>query len=1100
VQHVTDAKGKAVLDRKCPSEEMLAAFVRGELDEAREDEIAEHSNECSVCDAKLAEIERQLWQLPAVTGSPWGMQDFSSEVEFERAAARLRNIGRDSSEQDACSRTTDFLSAGTEQQRPGGTSLVSDNAPHRSIRYHVLRDHAEGGLGKVSVATDVELNREVAFKEIKPRYAHDPYCRQRFASEAEITGNLEHPGIVPVYGFGELADGRMYYAMRFVRGSSLKDHIRDFHALVEPNKFQTEAFRKLLGHFAAMCYAVAYANSRKVLHRDLKPANVMLGEYGETLVVDWGLAKPVEGDDSTTSTSSKPPRIIPRSGSVATQAGSVVGIAGYMSPEQAQGEIDSLGVASDVFSLGATLYHLLVGSAPFVGESAIERTKGAEVVPPRQQLPCIPKPLQAICLRAMKPLPGDRYPSAKALAADVERWLNDLAVEAYRESYVELLGRWTRKHFQQVMTVGGLLVLLVAVSTVAAFLVRQSEQRAVTYKHEAVQRAGQTRQVVDVFLGATSSLLEYYPSAQQARIKLLERAARDYEALATGRSSDPELEVERGRVLLALGRIRLRLNDSEQAATAFTHAESVFAKVVETDTRVVSAQTGLADTWISLASVRWESGLSKEPLELLQRAIEKLESLKGDQADGDSAKHLVTDSLGIAYMNQGELLETVGESDNAQRSLAKAKSIFKTLVTNNPGEPRYRDRLATVHRLYGRNALGIGDLQAATQRFDEALQVLNELVTQTPGEPVYVESLAGALVESADLHRRLGRYENQRLAYETANSLYDELLAALPDSPVIEEARAMTLVDLGRAEHLQCHCQRAIARLQESIATFEAVEERDVWQWEQLAAAQDFLGQVLVDAGTSQAAKDHFQKAMAIFEALVVGGEETAAPVLRLRHAVCQRNIAALLATTDRDPAALQHIEASLQTVRQLAAEFPQHPNYRAELAITLAKAAAILNAVDPSELAAKHREEAIETWRTVLQRSPEPDYYFQAARFLVTISTTEKAEALQAVEWASEAVRAVPDNALYLTTLGAAQLRHDDAELALQSLARVPIEFGEAGFWRSMAWIEQDRVEEARQALDVARLWREEKLPGNRRVRALQREVEQRLEDAELR
>ncbi len=179
------------------------------------------------------------------------------------------------------------------------TAAPSVGAPSaEGRRFRILRPHAEGGLGKVSVAHDEELHREVALKEIQERHADDPESRTRFLVEAEITGGLEHPGIVPVYGLGQYADGRPFYAMRFIRGDSLKEAIEQFHkpeAKRLPAGERALALRKLLGRFLDVCNAIAYAHSRGVLHRDLKPGNIMLGKYGETLVVDWGLAKPVGG-------------------------------------------------------------------------------------------------------------------------------------------------------------------------------------------------------------------------------------------------------------------------------------------------------------------------------------------------------------------------------------------------------------------------------------------------------------------------------------------------------------------------------------------------------------------------------------------------------------------------------------------------------------------------------------------------------------------------------------------------------------------------------------------------------------------------------------
>jgi serine/threonine protein kinase len=209
-------------------------------------------------------------------------------------------------------------------------------------RFRILRPHAKGGLGEVFVAHDEELHREVALKEIQERHADHAESRARFLLEAEVTGGLEHPGIVPVYGLGSYADGRPFYAMRFIKGDSLKDAISAFHrdkASLPAGEY-TLRLRRLLTRFVDVCQAVAYAHSRGVLHRDLKPGNVMLGKYGETLVVDWGLAKVLERAD--TETTEGPLRSNLSGDSAMTQTGATLGTPAYMSPEQAAGRLDPL--------------------------------------------------------------------------------------------------------------------------------------------------------------------------------------------------------------------------------------------------------------------------------------------------------------------------------------------------------------------------------------------------------------------------------------------------------------------------------------------------------------------------------------------------------------------------------------------------------------------------------------------------------------------------------------------------------------------------------------------------------------------------------------
>jgi serine/threonine protein kinase len=380
--------------------------------------------------------------------------------------------------------------------------LDSTTAPvtHDGMRFQILRPHARGGLGEVFVARDGELNREVALKEMQTRHAEHPESRARFLREAEITGGLEHSGIVPVYALGHHPDGRPYYAMRFIRVTSLKESIDRFRAPqaqgLQPLGFHSLPFRQLLGRFIAVCNAIAYAHSRGVLHRDLKPGNIMLGEFGETLVVDWGLAKamsltpqpplPKTGEGERSDEAEpvlSPPLPTWERGSGGegdlTRTGQALGTPAYMSPEQAAGRLDQMGPASDIYSLGATLYCLLTGQAPFakgdVGDVLNEVQKG-DFPPPRRLNRQVPAALEAICLKAMALRPQDRYASAKALADDLEHWLADEAVTAHAEPWQARLGRWVRHHKGLVGSTAAVMVVGLTVA-IASWMVKEAANR-----------------------------------------------------------------------------------------------------------------------------------------------------------------------------------------------------------------------------------------------------------------------------------------------------------------------------------------------------------------------------------------------------------------------------------------------------------------------------------------------------------------------------------------------------------------------------------------------------------------------------------------------
>ena len=275
-------------------------------------------------------------------------------------------------------------------------------------------------------------------KEILGDHADDPASRRRFLLEAEITGGLEHPGIVPVYGLGANKDGRPYNAMRFIRDDSLKEAIGRFHGdeclAREPGR-RSLKLRKLLRRFTDVCNAIEYAHSRGVLHRDIKPGNVIVGKHGETLVVDCGLAKARgRGEDPS---SSEERTLVPNSasGSAETLPGLALGTPAYMSPEQARCNLNSLGPASDVYSLGATLDCLLTGRPPFQGGLAdlLRAVERGEFPAPRRVDPGIDRAMQAAYLTAMATKPEGRYDSCRALADDLERWKADEAISAWRE-------------------------------------------------------------------------------------------------------------------------------------------------------------------------------------------------------------------------------------------------------------------------------------------------------------------------------------------------------------------------------------------------------------------------------------------------------------------------------------------------------------------------------------------------------------------------------------------------------------------------------------------------------------------------------------------
>lgn len=355
--------------------------------------------------------------------------------------------------------------------------------PEPPGRYLFRAEIGRGGLGRVTTALDTHLGREIAVKELfGPGRAgngdsrHEDALRltevtdlERFLREARLTGQLEHPNIIPVYEVGRRPDGSLYYTMKRVRGHTLAETLAACRGLRDR--------LKLLPHYLDLCQAIAYAHSRGVIHRDIKTGNVMLGEFGETVVLDWGIAKVKgQGDDPRVDT---PTVWQGEVESGQTCMGTIIGTPTYMSPEQAAGRLDEVDEVSDVWSLGAVLYEILTGGPPFRGESAaavLSQALVSDIRPPREIEPAIPPELAAICEKALHRDRDRRYPGAKALADEVSAYLSGGRVGSYEYSSWELFRRFARKN--KLLLVFSALLLGLILASAAALLVSYRKEHA----------------------------------------------------------------------------------------------------------------------------------------------------------------------------------------------------------------------------------------------------------------------------------------------------------------------------------------------------------------------------------------------------------------------------------------------------------------------------------------------------------------------------------------------------------------------------------------------------------------------------------------------
>ncbi len=365
--------------------------------------------------------------------------------------------------------------------------------------YRPERHHAHGGLGQIVIAHQQELDRPVALKRIRPDRLHGK-ARNRFLREAVITAKLQHPGIVPIYGLGHDDDGP-FYTMPFIRGQTLLEALeafeRDDPVWRNPGPCSLK-FRGLLQQFVTVCNTMAYAHDEGIIHRDLKPSNIMLGPYGEALVMDWGLAKPFHRDGSPAEPQDEEeaaPSPSPSPDDL-TATGIVLGTPQYMSPEQARGQ--PAGPASDIFSLGLILYAILTGKSAFDdanprGAAALIALREPAVVPPRQRDPRLPPALEAICLKALAARPQERYPSARILAEDIAKWLADEPVSAWREPWPVRARRWVKRHRTAVAATAAACTAALLLGAVSMYSHQRQLRQEISAAEAALARAEQIR-------------------------------------------------------------------------------------------------------------------------------------------------------------------------------------------------------------------------------------------------------------------------------------------------------------------------------------------------------------------------------------------------------------------------------------------------------------------------------------------------------------------------------------------------------------------------------------------------------------------------------
>ena len=696
-------------------------------------------------------------------------------------------------------------------------------------RYRILRPHARGGLGEVFVAHDTELNREVALKEIQANRVNDPASRHRFVLEAEITGGLEHPGIVPVYGLGAYADGRPYYAMRFIRGQSFKEAIEGFHAS-GGGDFRALEFHRLLRRFVDMCNAVAYAHSRGVLHRDLKPANVMLGKFGETLVVDWGLAKAGIGKDGLPGASPLDERPLePTSASSETQMGARLGTPSYMSPEQAAGRLDDLGPASDIYSLGASLYVLLTGQRPFAGDSSEADVQEGRFVSPGQVRSDVPRPLEAICLKAMALRPSDRYGSALDLAADIEHWLSDEPVSAYPEPLLARAGRWARRHRTAlagaaVFLVSAVVALGASTALVVAEQSRTAEQKNIAEKNYQLSR-DQTFNIIELIEAREAEFADT-PSLQKTRREILMLASKACARYLEKEEGDLELCRRAAQVYRYTANVHRLGDERDLAEPLYGESVRLYERLSRESAEAANYKQRLSETLRDQAKLRSNVGRLSEAGSALRRSLEIAEQLCREAPSDPRFQR----TLAAALLSLASLESSKGKTEETRELAQRAAGLFRELDTRPAGQRHPYDPilLAASLNLVAVSLRESGQPDSASAAHKEAVGLLTPIAKKAPpgvAQPDAVYFLALCQLQqfrTAGMSKDIKRRDNADKGLSASIKNLDTLRMTFPRVPMYRESLGEAYQERGKLRAEPQRDEETVDEFQKRLADARA--------------------------------------------------------------------------------------------------------------------------------------------------------------------------------------------------------------------------------------------------------------------------------------
>ncbi len=814
--------------------------------------------------------------------------------------------------------------------------------------YEIRRELGRGGMGVVYEARQVSLNRPVALKMVRAGLLAGDDELRRFRNEAEAVALLDHPGIVPVYEVGAL-DSQHYFSMKLVPGGSLVP-------LLNRYRDDPRAAARLAAEAAE---AVAHAHARGILHRDLKPANILVDDQGRPHLTDFGLAKKVEADVEL------------------TQSGAILGTPAFMSPEQASGRRGAVTTASDVYGLGAVLYSLLTGRAPFGGDSVVEtidavRHRAPE--PPRQLNAALPRDLETICLRCLEKDPRRRYPTAQALADDLRAWLDSRPIAARRVGPAERAWLWCRRR-PAVAALSAAVALAVVVGAATTIAVQFAANRRLDAKNLDLDRANAgLRAAIDAKDRANVALAEANARVQ-ARFDLAREAIR---SLKQGVEEEETLKEDRLRPLRdkLLGSARRfydrlggllqgQADDASKAVLAESYAElgelideigqkpearEAYRKAVAIRRELAAAPGAAPSTRVELA--RALNSLGAEAFEVGDHggalaSHEEARSLAEPLATGPGATIEARRVLGSSHHLAGQALEQTGDDKRALAADRRAREVREPLAREANALPD--DRAALAETIYNIGYLleKAGDLEGALAEQRRAQEPFRALATEHPDVTRYRRGLAATHNHTGILLEKTGGLTGALAEQRKCLELFRTLAAEHPAASQYRRDLAVSHHRVGNLLEATGDLDEARAEQRRSQELFRvlAAEHPDVPRYRSdLAASHSRVGGLLLAMGDLAGALAEQRRFQELTQALAA--EHPEVPEYRRYLAISHNKVGSLLEQAGDLVGALAEFREDLKLSRALAVEHPTEPNLRRDLAVSHARVGDLLTTI----------------------------------------------------------------------------------------------------------------------------------------------------------